>query len=441
MDLSHLVIDDAASGTFQVHRSALTSQDIFDLEQKHIYGRSWLYVGHRTEVPKPGDFLRRVVAGRPLFMVHGRDGNVRIFVNSCLHRGALVCRQDTGNAPSFSCFYHGWSYDDAGKLIGVPDPSGYAEDFKTSGRKLLSPTNVDSYRGMYFVNFGTNVPSLIDYLGEARELIDLTLDSAEPLGGWEVIKGTAKYDIGANWKLLLENSVDNYHFRTTHKTFADYSLVQRKRAGLGQSKINNIDASRSVVFKHGHVAMLTLAEGRTIASPSPLWSEQAIAETGRLRGRLVDLYGEKRGAEMSEVSRFLIIFPNLAFHDTQSGFKLRQWWPTAPNRMEVNQWELVPRQERGDLAHYRLEGGVTFQGPGGFGTPDDIEALESCQNGFRATELEWSDISRGMRRDQPRSDDELAARGFWRQWHAMIQGQGEAERVTDLPAPKQQKAS
>ena len=75
-----------------------------------------------------------------------------------------------------------------------------------------------------------------------------------------------------------------------------------------------------------------------------------------------------------------------------------------------------------------------FLGPGGFGTPDDIEALESCQIGFGAPEVEWSDISRGMQR-LPRSDDELAARGFWRQWHALIQGLDGAARTGDVAAP------
>jgi p-cumate 2,3-dioxygenase alpha subunit len=103
--------------------------------------------------------------------------------------------------------------------------------------------------------------------------------------------------------------------------------------------------------------------------------------------------------------------------------------------MEVSQWELVPRHESESLAKYRLEGSLTFQGPGGFGTPDDIEALESCQIGFRAHELAWSDVSRGMRREA-RSDDELTARGFWRQWQAMIQGRAGAERVTDLPVAR-----
>jgi p-cumate 2,3-dioxygenase alpha subunit len=432
MDLSRLVVDDFERGTFRVHRSVMTSPEILQLERERIFGRTWLYVGHESEVLKPGDFCRRVVAGRPLFMIRGRDNRVRIFINSCLHRGALICRQDSGNSANFVCFYHGWAYDDSGKLISVPDPDGYAEDFKTSGRILLQPAQVGSYRGLYFVNFWKASASLQEFLGEACELIDLSMDSAELLGGWQVVRGAAKYDIHANWKLLLENSSENYHFHTTHKTFSDYAADQRKKAGLERSKINNIENSRGLAFPNGHVAMVTRAEGRTIASPSPLWSEEAIAATNRMRDGLANRFGPERGYRMADYSRFLMVFPNLAIHDTQSGFKLRQWWPTAPDSMEVTQWELAPRHEREDLLRYRLDGALMFQGPGGFGTPDDIEALESCQTGYGATEVEWSDLSRGMRREA-RSDDELTARGFWRQWHALIQGRPGPIRVNDLP--------
>jgi p-cumate 2,3-dioxygenase alpha subunit len=261
------------------------------------------------------------------------------------------------------------------------------------------------------------------------------MDSAEPLGGWKIMKGTAKFNVRANWKLLAENSIDNYHFRTVHRTYSDYLTDRRERIGAPAPGVNRITNSRSLVFENGHVAMLTQSVGRAIANPSPIWSNEAAAETLRLRDELVRTYGEERGQQMAEVSRFLIIFPNHAFHDTQSGFKMRQWWPTAPGEMEVTQWEFIPRREHKDIAAYRLEGAVIFQGPGGFGTPDDIEALESCQIGFGAPELEWSDLSRGMQR-LPRSDDELAARGFWRQWHALIQGREGAERMGDRPCPE-----
>src|SRR5258706_11151783 len=159
MELSHLVQEDAAAGTFRIHRSTLTSAEILRLEQERIFDRSWLYVGHESEVPKPGDFCRRTIAGRPLFMLHGADGTVRIFMNSCIHRGALICRQDHGNASGFVCFYHGWSYNDRGELIGVPDPEAYPEEFCEGGRRLLQPRHVGFYRGLYFVNFAADAPS------------------------------------------------------------------------------------------------------------------------------------------------------------------------------------------------------------------------------------------------------------------------------------------
>lgn len=431
MELSDLVVEDAIAGLFRVHRSTMTSVDILRIEKERIFGRSWLYVGHDSEVPEPGDYQRRVVAGRPLIFIRGRDKVIRILINSCLHRGALVCRADSGNANAFQCFYHGWSYDTAGRLIGVPDAEGYSAEFNRLKQALPAPPQVECYRGLYFVNFSATAPSLHDYLGNARELIDLTMDSAEPLGGWKIIRGTAKLMIRANWKLLAENSTDNYHFRTVHRTYTDYLTERRERAGAAAPTVDRINNSRSFALDNGHVAMLTQSVGRAIANPSPVWSQEAVAETERLRGELVKIYGEERGLAMANTSRFLIIFPNHAFQDTQSGFRMRQWWPLSPGEMEVNQWEFVPRRERCEITAYRLEGAAMFLGPGGFGTPDDIEALESCQAGFGAPELQWSDISRGMHR-LPRSDDELAARGFWRQWHALIQNRNGAVRTGDL---------
>jgi p-cumate 2,3-dioxygenase alpha subunit len=232
-------------------------------------------------------------------MIHGNDGKVRVLINSCLHRGALVCRTDSGNSDSFVCFYHGWTYNNCGKVIGIPDPEGYPEGFCTAERTLMSPPHVDSYRGFYFVNFSVKAPSLADYLGDARELMDLTIDSAEILGGWEVMKGTCKFDIRANWKLLLENSVDNYHFHTVHKTFLDFMANERKRAGVPRSTINNITNSRALAFKHGHVAMLTLAEGRTIACPNPTWSKDAIAEVMRIPSNALLLKSRQRNAAIA----------------------------------------------------------------------------------------------------------------------------------------------
>lgn len=434
MDLAHLVDDDPARGTFLVHRSALTSKDLFELERTRIFERCWLYVGHDSELPKPGDFRRRTVAERPLFMVRGRDGEVRVFLNTCRHRGALVCRQDAGNSSAFVCFYHGWAYDDRGNLTHVPDPAGYGESFDLAERGLLQPPHVESYRGMVFVNFGSGVPSLADYLGEAREIIDLTMDSAELLGGWQIIGGAAKYNIRANWKLLAENSIDGYHLPTVHRTYLDYMAYRRKLAGAPAAKTDRNPPTSGFALNHGHAGMLQEeVTGRPIASPSPTWSAEAAAELAKMRERLAERFGEERGYAMAHQSRHLLIFPNLAFQDSRTGFRIRQWWPKAPDLLEVTQWELVPREEREDIRAYRMEGALAFLGPGGLATPDDVEALESCQAGFRASGVEWSDISRGTQREA-RMNDEQQMRGFWRQWHSLIQEQGHASSTADAPA-------
>jgi p-cumate 2,3-dioxygenase subunit alpha len=431
MELAGLVMDRPREGTFRVHRSAMTSEAILALERERIFERCWLYVGHESEVPQPGDYRRRSLVGRPLFMVRGADGQIRVFHNTCTHRGAMICRHDAGSAAQFQCFYHAWTFNNEGALIGVPDEAGYSAAFDRAALGLQPPTRVASYRGLYFVSFDPNVEALESYLGDARELIDQTMDSAEMLGGWAVLAGTARYSIKANWKLLVENSIDNYHIATVHQTYFEYMARRRAEKGVDQiTRQEQRSRSRALALSGRHAAMLLPTPGRTIAYPSPLWSDEANAEITRLRDLLIERHGPARGQEMAEMSRFIVIFPNLVFQDTLSGFRLRQITPMAPDRLDVTQWELVPREERADLRAYRMEFSLAFLGPGGFATPDDLEALESCQNGFRSGGVEWSDMSRGMHRE-PLDDDELQMRTFWRQWHAMIQGGFAPPRVDE----------
>lgn len=423
MELEKLIRDDVERGIFRVHRSAMTSPEILALERERIFDKCWLYVGHESEITNLGEYRRRTIAGRPLFLVRGRDGEVRAFFNTCTHRGALVCRRDEGTAETFQCFYHGWTFNNRGALVGVPEQTGYSENFDRSELALPQVPRLESYRGLYFVNFDRNAQSLESYLGAAKEIIDLTTDSAEVLGGWAVIKGTAKYAIRANWKLLGENSMDGYHLPTVHQTYLEYMADRREKVGAGRVRIEQRPTvSHGFALANGHGGMLSSSVGRPIATHSPLWSDEVNREVTKIREALVERFGEERAMRMAEVSRHMLVFPNMAFQDSHTGFRIRQWWPIAADYMEITQWEFVPRKERAELRAFRLEGSLAFLGPGGLATPDDVEALESCQSGFQAREFEWSDISRGMKRDA-RSDDEQQMRAFWRQWHALINGQ------------------
>ena len=152
-----LVVDDQDRQTFRVHRSAMTSPEVHRAEMERVFGHSWLYVGHESEIPKPGDFVRRKLAGRPIFMVRGaKSGDVNVFHNSCTHRGALVCRQDSGNSKVFQCFYHAWSFDSEGNLKGVPDREGYSKGLNFEQLGLARVARVESYRGFVFASSSAN---------------------------------------------------------------------------------------------------------------------------------------------------------------------------------------------------------------------------------------------------------------------------------------------
>ena len=312
----------------------------------------------------------------------------------------------------FQCFYHAWSFNTKGELVGVPDQAGYGEDFSKEELGLMPPPRVDSYRGFYFVSFNPEIENLVTYLAGATEYLDLIVDQTEV--GLKTIRGSNKYNIKANWKLLMENSLDGYHVMATHQTYWDYMALERlqvpkDRQGIGRSLGN------------GHAVMENdCVYGRPIAYWNPIFGQEAKEEIANIRARLVDKYGEERTVRMAEKSRNLLIFPNLIINDTTS-ITVRLFWPTAPDHMEVTAWEMATGEESGHLLARRLDNFLTLLGPGGFATPDDTEALESCQAGFRAQELEWSDISRGMKRPA-QGKDELQIRAFWRMWYSLVAG-------------------
>ena len=127
---------------------------------------------------------------------------------------------------------------------------------------------------------------------------------------------------------------------------------------------------------------------------------------------------------MADRSRNLLIYPNLYIIDV-AGLTLRTFWPVSHDEIEIQAWEMVPTDEDSRVLRRRLDSFLTFLGPGGFATPDDSEALETCQAGFATSnEVEWSDVSRGMHIEHPQSIHELQLRTFWRQWHAHIQNEG-----------------
>lgn len=431
MDLKRLIDEDSSGGVFRIHRSVFTSPQIAELEQRNIFNCCWLYIGHESEIPKAGDFRRRTVAGQPLFWVRGSDGRLRVFFNSCTHWGANVCRVDEGNAEVFQCFYHAWTFNNQGDLVSMPDEAAYGAGFRKETMGLVSPAKVDHYRGLYFVSFNPDIEDLATYLAGAKEYIDLILDQSEE--GWRVAPGTQKYSVRANWKMFSLNSLDNYHVQPLHTTFFKYT----ESLGTGDPPVTPPTSfpgaggrAMSLGAGHGVDIFPSLTRARPIAHWHPILGEDAKEEVRNRRVRLVEKFGEERGYLMCDTNRLMLLYPNFALHDI-AAVSLRYFEPVSPDYMEVTVQTLVPRGESDALLNRRLENFLSFLGPGGFAHPDDIEAMESAQAGFRARGPEWIDASRGMGRSA-KAMDELHVRAFWRQWHAQILGEAGARRHGDL---------
>ncbi len=432
METTDFIIDDAEKGIFRYHRSSMTSPGVLELERERIFDRCWLYLGHESEVAEPGDYRRRDVAGRPLFFVRGRDGEVRVFLNTCPHRGAVVCRRDEGNAAIFQCFYHAWTFNTEGELLRRPDEAGYSEGCDRAEMGLRPPPRVDSYRGFYFVSFNPDVEDLCTYLAGAREYIDLIADQSEV--GLKISRGSNDYTVRSNWKLLVENAMDSYHLLPLHSTYFDYISTLAKGTP-GEASFGNWPPGVVRLLGNGHLVQESAGlAGRTVAHWHPSLGEDSREEIEGIRERLVELHGEERTHQIADVNHALLIFPNLLINDFIFTI-IRVFDPTAPGSTACTAWNLVPGEHSANLLARRLDNFITFLGPGGLGTPDDTEAAESCQAGFQAGEMVWSDISKGMHRVSSTAD-ELSLRAFWRHWHGLLRGLDAVEVADQVPGGK-----
>ncbi len=405
------IINDMQRAQFLVPRHAFTDREIFEREYKAIFDRCWLYLGHASELPEPGSFLTRTVARRPILFTRDRGGEFHALYNACPHRGAMVCRERKGKSPAFMCMYHGWTFGADGHLMTLPGASGYAEGFKKDPQKQMNHVPRLARRGdFFFLSFAEDGEDLDSFLADSGDYLDLV--SQHSASGMGVVGGTQEYAIRGNWKLLAENSVDGYHAACTHSTYLDY--LKNANGALGATPLEGT----GIDLKNGHAVIEYSAPwGRPIASWVPLWGDEGKVEIDNIYAELTGRLGKDRAERLARKNRNMIIFPNLVVNDIMA-ITVRTFFPTAPDYMEVNAWTLAPNEESEWLRKYRLFNFTEFLGPGGFATPDDVEAIEKCQLGYATGNSGLhNDISKGMVREGPPSfDDEMQMRAFWIEW-------------------------
>ncbi len=287
-----------------------TDPRFFELEQQHIWRKSWLLASHIDEVPEPGCYRLWENAGQPVIIVHEKSaepgGKINAFYNTCSHRGAPIVTDSFGKRPLLTCKYHGWSYTHAGDLIALRDEEDF-RDLDKSCRSLQS-IRCERFGNFIFVNFDDNAPSLLDWLGPiAQEWQEFQFDKCR-------LSARHIFDLDCNWKIAMEANTEVYHVPSIHPNTVAPMLDNRRNV--------------NTLYPNGH--------GRMIA-PTP---EKNLAS------RTERLPGAPEIDTVSEIGRTCTqsygIFPNWVSPLSHFMVPPLQFWPNGINKCRLETWTTAP---------------------------------------------------------------------------------------------------
>jgi phenylpropionate dioxygenase-like ring-hydroxylating dioxygenase large terminal subunit len=418
--------------TDRVNSRVYADPQIFEDELERIFHRGWVFVGHRGEIPSPGDFRLKRIGLQPVIMVRDHAGNVNLLLNRCRHRGAVVCHETRGNARNFRCAYHGWTYKLDGSLAGIPYPEAYDDSFRREEHGLTRVPRVAEYRGFVFGSLSPAGITLEEHLGRAAREIDMFvgLSDAEEV---EVGSGINKYDFKANWKLAVENSMDGYHPNVTHESFVS-AVMERIKNNPSPEHGAVFDPNSFAAGSYGFAKDLggghvMLDYGFRIYDPlnrDPLPAVRAINGSGETH--LSDLRrrtSPERAADMlREGGTHTLVFPNLIL----IGLHMRVVQPLSVDYTEVCLYPTTLKWLAPEVNEIRLRSHEAFFGSASLGGPDDSEIFERIQTATAADLEPWNIISRGLGKERPDNEgyaygdmtSEITQRAIWRQWKKMM---------------------
>ncbi len=414
IDYEALVKDD------RVHGRVYLDPDIFEDEFERIFHRGWVYVGHASEIPEPGDYRLTSIGRQSVIMSRGEDGQIHLLMNRCTHRANAVCNMDRGNATFFRCQYHGWTFKNDGDLVGVTYDTGYDQSFRKEDFGLRKAPRMASYRGFVWGSLSPTGISIDEHLTDAaKRQLDLFCDLS-PMGEIDARAGVHKYGYNANWKFQMENSIDGYHVNFTHQSFF---AVTEKRMGRRLNMFTGDSVSVTRDLGNGHAMLDNRPYNRAMresgeAPPNPMmatpWGQEYLKS-------LVQAHGMERTQELLTAGgTHMNIFPNLVV----LGVQIRMIRPVAVDRTEVFLYPALLKGVPDELNAMRLRGHETFYGPGGGGATDDLEMFVRNQTGLSAQVDPWLVLTRGQHREHRDADgtltgqitDEVPQRAQWRRW-------------------------
>lgn len=400
----------------QVHGSLYTDPAIFEAELRNIWFKTWVYVGHESEVPQANDYVMKSIGPEPILMTRGKDGAVHLLHNRCPHRGNRVCMTDRGSARSFTCPYHGWTFSNDGALKGYPFPSGY-EGVNREQLGLGRVARMGSYRGFIFASMAHEGPTLEEHLGPAMKAIDALCETS-PEGEVQITAGFLKHKVKANWKFLVENETDGYH-----PSFVHASIFEVAQSGIG-TLYSSDSAAVSRDFGNGHTENDLRPEFRKRGVPLG-WFGTTVDKLPDYAARMNAAYGPQKAREiMIDGTPHIMIYPNLFIAEIQI-FVIQ---PIAVNET-VQHVTALQFKGAPDLNRRMRQQTMGSVGPAGFLLADDAEMYERTQMGVQMRNPEWLFVGRGKKRERldeqgfliGDATDEVPTRGIWRHYRKLME--------------------
>ena len=395
------------TGSCRLNRRIYVDPDLFDLEMEAIWERTWVFLGHESQLSQKGSYFTTSIGRQPIVVSRDLRGRISAFINVCTHRGARLCRLTSGNAKMWTCPYHGWAFGVDGELLAAKDEKtgAYPPSFDKKSLGLTRVPHVESYRGLIFANLDPGAVTLREHLGDMAVWIDLLIDQSP--AGWEVLNGVSTYTYQGNWKLQAENGVDGYHATSVHWNF-NATLKNRQESNATGEKIK---AMKLVVdpTKKLDGGFYELNNGSTV-----IWRDWINPED-RFNYVMHDEFVKQKGAAWTKWAigrlRNVLIYPNLLLMD-QMSTQLRVIKPISVDKTEITVFGFAPVGEDKEQRRLRIRAYEDFFNASGMATPDDLAEFNSSQEGFRATKSPWSDLSRGALRKTRGPDAHAEALGI-----------------------------
>ena len=346
-----------------------------ELELERVFGRCWVYVGHVSEIPEPGDYVLRYVGEDKFILNRSEDGEINLLLNACRHRGASVCQAEKGNTSHFRCPYHAWIYKNNGDWAGAPSRTRAYKKLDASKWGLLAAPHVDTIQGMIFASLDPDAPNLRDYLGDFAWYLDTYL-GLDPQGT-SVMGEPHRWQVPANWKSGAENFCgDAYHVPVLHRSGEEIGSIPN---------IQNIVEEEFHVIPNeetGHNMILGNVAG---GPPRPPWGELNLPPEVIEKLDFDQLDAIQRDAVERFVPIVWTIFPNLSYIGAPGSsdpskkmpaafMAFRQWQPKGPDGMEIWNWPLTWNSAPEEFKRASYDGGVHFFSSSGIVEQDDTIA-------------------------------------------------------------------